>query len=151
MRTSPAVTVLSVWNAPQNDQDGDTGLLLRDHPCRLVPFAGKLGSPRQRGSLCRTMALSTASSVVPPGMLTFAHQGGKAYCEGFDLVHWREAARSNGIWQVDHAPLSILLILEDGQTARPWLTIVIDDYSRAIAGYYLGFDPLCSGVRALSP
>jgi putative transposase len=25
--------------------------------------------------------------------------------------------------------------------ARPWLTIVIDDFSRAIAGYYLGFDP----------
>ena len=23
----------------------------------------------------------------------------------------------------------------------PWLTIVIDDYSRAIAGYYLGFEP----------
>jgi putative transposase len=64
-----------------------------------------------------------------------------AYCEGFDLVHWREATRSNGIWQVDHAPLSILLILEDGQTARPWLTVVIDDYGRAIAGYDLGFDP----------
>jgi transposase InsO family protein len=27
-----------------------------------------------------------------------------------------------------------------GSAARPWLTIVIDDYSRAIAGYYLGFD-----------
>jgi transposase InsO family protein len=23
----------------------------------------------------------------------------------------------------------------------PWLTIVIDDYSRAVAGYYLGFEP----------
>ena len=29
----------------------------------------------------------------------------------------------------------------DSRIARPWLTIVIDDYSRAIAGYYLGFDP----------
>jgi putative transposase len=32
------------------------------------------------------------------------------------------------------------LLKEDGSKARPWLTIVIDDYSRAIAGYYLGFD-----------
>ena len=30
---------------------------------------------------------------------------------------------------------------EDGSTARPWLTVIIDDYSRAIAGYYLGFEP----------
>jgi putative transposase len=74
-----------------------------------------------------------------------------AYREGFDLVHWREATRSNRIWQVDHASLSILLIPEDGQTARRWLKIVIDDYSRVIAGYDLGFDHLCSGVRALSP
>jgi putative transposase len=67
--------------------------------------------------------------------------GGKAYSEGFDLVHRCEAPRPNAIWQADHTQLSILLVREDGQTARPWLTIVIDDYSRAIAGYYLGFDP----------
>jgi len=33
---------------------------------------------------------------------------------------------------------------------RPWLTIVIDDYSRAIAGYYLGFDPPSSTRTALA-
>jgi putative transposase len=87
---------------------------------------------------------------VPTGLLTLAHRGGKAYSEGFDLVHRREAGRSNAIWQADHAQLSILLIREDGQTARPWLTIVIDDYSRAIAGYYLGFDPPSSLRTALA-
>jgi putative transposase len=46
--------------------------------------------------------------------------------------------------------LSILLVREDGETARPWLTIVIDDYSRAIAGYYLGFDPPSSMRTALA-
>jgi putative transposase len=51
---------------------------------------------------------------VPTGLLTLAHSGGKAYSEGFDLVHRREAARSNAIWQTDHAQLSILLIREDG-------------------------------------
>jgi putative transposase len=46
--------------------------------------------------------------------------------------------------------LNIGLVREDGQIARPWLTIVIDDYSRAIAGYYLGFDPPSSTRTALA-
>jgi putative transposase len=77
---------------------------------------------------------------VPPSLRTLAHQGAKAYGESFDLVHRREASKPNAIWQADHAQLDIKLLKEDGSTARPWLTIVIDDYSRAIAGYYLGFD-----------
>jgi putative transposase len=56
----------------------------------------------------------------------------------------------NAIWQADHAQLNIRLVGEDGQIARPWLTIVIDDYSRAIAGYYLGFDPPSSTRTALA-
>jgi putative transposase len=87
---------------------------------------------------------------VPAGLLTLAHHGGKVYSEEFDLVHRREAPRSNAIWQADHAQLSIKLVKEDGETARPWLTIVIDDYSRAIAGYYLGFDPPSSTRTALA-
>jgi putative transposase len=87
---------------------------------------------------------------VPNSLLTLAHQGGKAYSEGYDLVHRREAARSNAIWQADHAQLGVLLLREDGQTSRPWITIVIDDYSRAIAGYYLGFDPPSSMRTALA-
>jgi putative transposase len=87
---------------------------------------------------------------VPGSLLTLAHRGSKAYSEGFDLVHRREAPRANAIWQADHAQLNILLLRGDGQTARPWLTIVIDDYSRAIAGYYLGFDPPSSMRTALA-
>jgi putative transposase len=87
---------------------------------------------------------------VPGGLLTLAHRGSKAYSEGFDLVHRREAPRANAIWQADHAQLSILLLRENGQAARPWLTIAIDDYSRAIAGYYLGFDPPSSMRTALA-
>ena len=42
--------------------------------------------------------------------------------------------------QADHTPLDILLVRPDGQTAKPWLTNVIDDYSRAVAGYFLSFE-----------
>ncbi len=78
---------------------------------------------------------------LPVPLLTLAHQGGKVYSEAFDLIHRREAAGPNAIWQVDHELLDILVLREEGSPAKPWLTIVIDDYSRAIAGYYLSFDP----------
>lgn len=78
---------------------------------------------------------------LPSSLLTLAHHGAKAYSESYDLIHRREAPKPNAIWQVDHAQLNILLLREDGMRARPWLTIVIDDYSRAVAGYFLGFDP----------
>jgi transposase InsO family protein len=87
---------------------------------------------------------------LPSGLTTLAHRGARAYGETFDLVHRREASRANAIWQVDHAQLDIRILQEDGSTARPWLTVVIDDYSRAVAGYYLGFEPPSSLRTALA-
>jgi putative transposase len=45
------------------------------------------------------------------------------------------------MWRVDHAQLDIKLVREDGSVGMPWLTVVIDDYSRVVAGYYPGFEP----------
>lgn len=73
-------------------------------------------------------------------LVMLAHDGTKAYSDTFEIVQRREAAGPNAIWQADHTPLDIWLIRPDGQTAKPWLTIVIDDYSRAVAGYFLGFE-----------
>ena len=78
---------------------------------------------------------------LPKDLQVLAQRGTRAYTELYDLVHRREAPRSNAIWQVDHAQLPIRLAHEDGGTARPWLTVVMDDFSRAVAGYYLAFDP----------
>jgi putative transposase len=50
-------------------------------------------------------------------------------------VYRREADGPNAIWQADHTPLDILLVCPDGKAAKPWLTVVFDDYSRAVAGY----------------
>lgn len=74
------------------------------------------------------------------GMLKLAHEGTKAYEEAFDLVNRTEAARPNERWQADHTRLDIWLKDEKGEPKRPWLTVVLDDFSRAIAGYYLTFD-----------
>ena len=79
-------------------------------------------------------------TALPADLVTLAHEGPKAYSNTFELVHRREAERPNAIWQADHTPLDILLLRPDGQAAKPWLTTVIDDHSRAVAGYFLSFD-----------
>ena len=70
-----------------------------------------------------------------------AHEGTKAYAEAFDLIHRREADRPNAMWQADHTLLDILLVRDATKpAAKPWLTVVSDDYSRAVAGYFLSFE-----------
>lgn len=71
------------------------------------------------------------------GMAMLAHHGAKAYGETYDLVHRREATGPNAIWQADHTQLDIVVLNETGAPVRPWLTVVIDDYSRAIAAFRL--------------
>lgn len=81
------------------------------------------------------------ASKVAPDLKTLAHEGDKAYKQAFEIIHRREAERPNEIWQADHTPLDIFLLDPRGRLSKPILTAVLDDYSRAIAGYYLSFDP----------
>lgn len=58
---------------------------------------------------------------------------------------------SNHVWQCDHTRADVLLV--DRHSAilgRPWLTTVIDTYSRCIMGINLGFDAPSSQVVALA-
>jgi putative transposase len=77
---------------------------------------------------------------LPADLVALAHDGTKAYSENYELVYRREADGPNVIWQADHTPLDILLIRPDGNVAKPWLTVILDDYSRAVAGYFLSFE-----------
>jgi putative transposase len=72
-----------------------------------------------------------------PGLVMLAQKGAKAYNERFDLLYRREADRPNEIWQADHSPLDLWILDEAGGVVRPWLTVILDDYSRAVAGYRL--------------
>ena len=103
---------------------------------QVKQFAQMIGEAEPSYWMVRDVALS-----IPNDLRTLAQQGARRYGELFDLVHRREESRPNALWQADHAQLDILLLREDGVTARPWLTAIIDDHSRAIAGYYLSFDP----------
>jgi putative transposase len=73
-----------------------------------------------------------------PALVSLAHEGPRAYRDRFDLLYRREAGRPNAIWQADHTPLDLWVRDARGRPARPWLTVVLDDYSRAVAGYAVG-------------
>jgi putative transposase len=58
---------------------------------------------------------------------------------------------SNDVWQCDHTRADVLLVDQYGELlGRPWLTTVIDTYSRCIMGINLGFDAPSSQVVALA-
>lgn len=67
--------------------------------------------------------------------------------EGKDL----SVEYSNHVWQCDHTRVDLLLVDRNGELlSRPWLTTVIDTYSRCIIGINLGFDAPSSQVVALA-
>ena len=58
---------------------------------------------------------------------------------------------SNHVWQCDHTRADVLLVDQHGEMlGRPWLTTVIDTYSRCIVGINLGFDAPSSQLVALA-
>jgi len=76
------------------------------------------------------------------GLVSLAQNGDAGYRNDFDLVLRRESANPNDLWQADHTQLDVMVLDESDRTARPWLTVILDDKSRAAAGYtvFLG-DP----------
>jgi putative transposase len=72
---------------------------------------------------------------IDPALRTLAVEGDRRYAEVFELVYRRQADRPNEIWQADHTQLDLWVLTPAGPPARPWLTVIEDDYSRAIAGY----------------
>lgn len=74
-------------------------------------------------------------SALHPALLTLAHEGDTAFRNRYELVHRHRAERPNTTWQADHTPLDIVILDANGGEVRPWLTTVIDDHSRAVAGY----------------
>ncbi|MCC7530266.1 MAG: DDE-type integrase/transposase/recombinase [Candidatus Melainabacteria bacterium] len=58
-----------------------------------------------------------------------------------ELLIRHEAAFPNEMWQCDHKFLDIFVWDNSRNEVKPVLTAVIDDYSRAIMGYYLDLDP----------
>lgn len=43
-----------------------------------------------------------------------------------------------------------MLLREGGEPVKPWLTVILDDYSRTVAGYFLTFDAPSAAQTALA-
>lgn len=99
---------------------------------QLVDLAPERGWPVPAARTVRAIAASIA-----PAMRTLAHEGSAAYRDRYELIHRHRAERPNALWQCDHTELDILVMGSGQRTLRPWLTVVLDDYSRAVAGYSL--------------
>jgi putative transposase len=100
------------------------------------------------------VSYSTVRSIttrLDPGMTTLAHQGAAAYRDTYELIWRHRAQRANAIWQADHTELDIFVLDSNLSPARPWLTTVMDDRSRAICGYmvFLGAPSAMNTALAL--
>ncbi len=115
------------------------GLELRDHGQHVEqqpPYGvgGRTGRGRARLAYSTVHAIVTA---LDPQLMTLAHEGPVALRDRYELVYRRQAEHPNAVWQADHTELDLLIVDADGAPARPWLTVVLDDCSRAVAGYSL--------------
>lgn len=72
-----------------------------------------------------------------PALRGMARQGIAHYQHQFELVHRWESQAPNALWQADHTLLDVWISDERGRQVRPWLTLIVDDYSRAVCGYVL--------------
>lgn len=116
----------------------------------LVESLG-LGRPRRSAAAIHRRVMEVASregwavpsyaavhailSALDPGMVTLAQEGPTAFRNRYELIYRHRAETPNALWQADHTLLDILIIDPRGKAARPWLTTVLDDHSRAVAGF----------------
>jgi transposase len=106
---------------------------------QTVRVAGERGWPAPSYGTVRSIVVA-----LDPGLVALAHDGPAGY-DRFELVFRREAAAANAIWQADHTQLDVMILDHAGRPARPWLTAILDDFSRR--GRRLRRQPR----RALSP
>lgn len=86
----------------------------------------------------RPLSYASVHSIVSkldPATVTLAHEGEAAFRDRYELIHRHRAEQPNATWQADHTQLDILILDANGTKVRPWLTTVLDDNSRAVAGY----------------
>jgi putative transposase len=118
------------------------GLALTPPRCSIAEIHRKVSDLAKRRGWPE-MSYSSVYAIVraiDPALQVLAHEGSRVYQELYDLLFLQEVKRPNERWQADHCLLNIWLVDEQGKARRAWLTIILDDLSRAIPGYRLSFD-----------
>ena len=122
---------------PSELRDLVEGLALRRPPPRVaeVHRAASAAAVEQGWPVPSYEVVRRIIRRLDPGLLALAHHDGDVYRDGFELVLRRESAHPNDLWQADHTDLDVMVVDEAGKAVRPWLTVILDDCSRAVAGY----------------
>ncbi len=69
-----------------------------------------------------------------PGRRAGLASGERARRE-FDTYLVRQPRFRNECWQADHTELAVEVLLPDRRVVKPWLTLFVDEFSRAIMGF----------------
>ncbi|MFN8011321.1 MAG: Mu transposase C-terminal domain-containing protein [Holophagaceae bacterium] len=79
---------------------------------------------------------------LPPSVVMLHQQGLKAAREKFEplLLRRPDSTHPMSKIEIDHTRLNLFAVDQDGRKRRPWITVAIDDFSRAILGFYITFD-----------
>lgn len=115
----------------------------------VTVYARKQGEPTPSYTVVREVC-----NALSPSIVCMARQGERAWRNCYEPISRHESLAPNERWQMDHCKLDLLVIdPQSGQTlGRPWLTLVLDTYSRAVMGYHLSlYNPnsvaVCSALR----
>ncbi|GGG08822.1 MULTISPECIES: Mu transposase C-terminal domain-containing protein [Cysteiniphilum] len=74
---------------------------------------------------------------IPDDIALLNAKGSKIYKQAYDLLHRWSATYPNELWQADHVLIDIEIETRKGILQRPWLTVIMDDFSRGVCGYEL--------------
>lgn len=88
-----------------------------------------------------------SARALSPGRAAGLKEGERAP-RAFDTFLTRMATHRNACWEADHCQLAIDVVLNDGQTIKPWLTSFLDRYSRAVCGWAISGHPSQESVLA---
>ncbi|MBR8829675.1 MAG: hypothetical protein N5P05_001375 [Chroococcopsis gigantea SAG 12.99] len=141
-------------DAKKNDEDENINSILRHQVYLKVKGKAKqLGLQKGEFPSCQTVYRILNQYIEEKRRKNNARSPGFS---GEHLTHMTRDGRellvegSNDVWQCDHTRLNILVVDEFGTLERPWITIIIDSYSRCLMGVFLGFYAPSSQVDALT-
>ena len=87
----------------------------------------------------RTLQRAFAEQMTPGERANWT--SGEAGRRAADVYLKRPWTPRNQVWELDHKQLPILLLPRRGGAVKPWLTSVIDDGTRALAGWAIALTP----------
>ena len=90
-------------------------------------------------------------SIIPKSVSSY-HRNRREYLDNFQVIGKLYQAKYPGeLFLIDHRELDVMIVKNsNGKAYRPYITTVMDQYSRALVGYYLGFEPPSSRRVALA-